>query len=285
LGKPAARKDDMHTCPVTTPVPHVGGPITGTCCDSVLIEGMPAARAGDACDCSGVPNVIASGSSGVYIGGKPAARMGDTTAHGGVIVTGCASVLIGETKGNSFLLKPDTSGEDTPPDFVMPSEEEKVRIINEAVQACIVLLRKKLELLKKNDAGTLEAFKEWFGSDDEETKQIIINRIDRELCFFEYITHHDFDVIQDDDVRIKAYAQIYPEDEMHNIFLGDKFWSAGDKDKVSRVNVLIHEVSHFGDIGYTDDFDYGSEQCQDMAKNKPVRALFNADTFAFFIEA
>ena len=285
MGKPAARKDDMHTCMVTTPVPHVGGPITGVCCNSVLIKGMPAARAGDVCDCSGVPDVIASGSSGVYIGGKPAARMGDTTAHGGVIVSGCASVLIGETKGNRFLLKSDTSGEDTSADFVMPPEEEKVRIINETIQACIMLLRKKLELLKKNDPRTLEEFKVWFGSDDEEAKELIINRITREIDLFEYITHHDFKVIQDEDIRIRAYAQVYPYDEMHNIFWGDKFWSAGINDNVSRENVLIHEVSHFVYIGNTRDFDYGIEQCQDMAKNNPGKALYNADTFAFFIEA
>ena len=31
----------------------------------------------------------------VMIGGKPAARMGDSTAHGGTIVMGCPTVLIG----------------------------------------------------------------------------------------------------------------------------------------------------------------------------------------------
>jgi len=35
----------------------------------------------------------------VLIGGKPAARLGDTTAHGGIIVTGCAMVLIGLRSG------------------------------------------------------------------------------------------------------------------------------------------------------------------------------------------
>jgi hypothetical protein len=33
---------------------------------------------------------------GVLIGGKPAARMGDMCAHGGTIVAGCPTVLIGE---------------------------------------------------------------------------------------------------------------------------------------------------------------------------------------------
>jgi uncharacterized Zn-binding protein involved in type VI secretion len=31
----------------------------------------------------------------VMIGGRPAARMGDTTAHGGSIVLGCPTVMIG----------------------------------------------------------------------------------------------------------------------------------------------------------------------------------------------
>jgi len=31
----------------------------------------------------------------VFIGGMPAARMGDTTAHGGAIVAGAPTVLIG----------------------------------------------------------------------------------------------------------------------------------------------------------------------------------------------
>ena len=65
MGKPAARVTDMHTCPMATgPVPHVGGPI------------LP-------------------GQAQVLIGKLPAARMGDLTAHGGSIVLGWPTVLIG----------------------------------------------------------------------------------------------------------------------------------------------------------------------------------------------
>jgi uncharacterized Zn-binding protein involved in type VI secretion len=39
--------------------------------------------------------MIAMGSPKVLIGGLPAARMGDPTVHGGVIVMGCPTVLIG----------------------------------------------------------------------------------------------------------------------------------------------------------------------------------------------
>lgn len=92
----AARITDMHTCPmVTGVVPHVGGPITGPGQPTVLIGGLPAAVVGDMCTCVGPPDTIVQGSATVLIGGMPAARMGDMTAHGGTIVLGEMTVLIG----------------------------------------------------------------------------------------------------------------------------------------------------------------------------------------------
>ena len=96
MGQPAARMTDPHVCPmVTVLVPHVGGPILPPCWPTVLIGGLPAARIGDMATCVGPPDVIAMGSFTVLIGGQPAARMGDMTAHGGVIVMGWPTVLIG----------------------------------------------------------------------------------------------------------------------------------------------------------------------------------------------
>ncbi|WP_020599740.1 PAAR domain-containing protein [Spirosoma panaciterrae] len=99
MSQPAARLADMHVCPMQTPavvpIPHVGGPIMGPGMPTVLIGGQPASVVGDLCTCVGPPDVIVMGSTSVLIGGKPAARMGDTTAHGGSIVAGCPTVLIG----------------------------------------------------------------------------------------------------------------------------------------------------------------------------------------------
>jgi uncharacterized Zn-binding protein involved in type VI secretion len=96
MGQPAARMTDMHVCPmVTVLVPHVGGPILPPCCPTVLIGSLPAARVGDMATCVGPPDIIALGSFTVLIGGQPAARMGDLTAHGGTIVLGLPTVLIG----------------------------------------------------------------------------------------------------------------------------------------------------------------------------------------------
>lgn len=92
----AARVTDTHTCPQATGlVPHVGGPILPPGCPTVLIGYMPAARMGDMATCVGPPDTIAMGSATVMIGNMPAARMGDQTAHGGVIVIGCPTVIIG----------------------------------------------------------------------------------------------------------------------------------------------------------------------------------------------
>ena len=92
----AARIGDMHICPmVTGTVPHVGGPILPAGAPTVLIGGMPAARVGDMATCVGPPDTILAGSATVLIGGMPAARMGDSTAHGGTIVLGLPTVIIG----------------------------------------------------------------------------------------------------------------------------------------------------------------------------------------------
>lgn len=93
---PAARLTDMHTCPmVTVLVPHVGGPILSPGAPNVLIGGLPAARATDLAFCVGPLDAIALGSATVFIGGLPAARVGDVTLHGGVIVSGNPTVIIG----------------------------------------------------------------------------------------------------------------------------------------------------------------------------------------------
>jgi uncharacterized Zn-binding protein involved in type VI secretion len=96
---PAARVSDMHVCPMVTPgvppIPHVGGPILPPCSVNVLTGKLPQARVTDMATCVGPPDVIVKGSATVLVNKLPAARVGDTTAHGGSIVVGCFTVLIG----------------------------------------------------------------------------------------------------------------------------------------------------------------------------------------------
>lgn len=98
----AARITDMHVCPMQTPgvppIPHVGGPIImpipGKPC---LIGGLPAAGAGAQCICIGPPDSILPtiAARGIMVNNTPLARVGDMTAHGGSIVLGCFTVMVG----------------------------------------------------------------------------------------------------------------------------------------------------------------------------------------------
>ncbi len=96
---PAARITDLHTCPDVEPgpVPHVGGPILPLGEPTVLIGYLPAARVGDMATCVGPPDTISEGEGSVLIGHKNPARIGDSTDHGGVIVEGCMTVIIGSS--------------------------------------------------------------------------------------------------------------------------------------------------------------------------------------------
>ena len=97
---PAARVTDMHVCPmVTGVVPHVGGPILPPCAPTVLTGFLPQARVTDKAVCVGPPDMIAKGSPTVMASYLPAARMGDQTIHGGTIILGCFTVIIGESGG------------------------------------------------------------------------------------------------------------------------------------------------------------------------------------------
>lgn len=97
---PAARLTDFHQCPMSTPVgpvqvPHVGGPIVGPGATTVIIGGLVASVVGDMATCVGPPDSIVKGSATVMLMGRPAARLGDKTAHGGTIMLGLPTVLIG----------------------------------------------------------------------------------------------------------------------------------------------------------------------------------------------
>ena len=99
MGFPAARVGDMHMCPMVTPgvppIPHVGGPILPPCAVNTLIGMIPAARVTDMAVCVGPPDTIVKGSATVLINKLPAARVLDNCMHGGMIVLGDPTVLIG----------------------------------------------------------------------------------------------------------------------------------------------------------------------------------------------
>lgn len=95
--KPAARVDDHHACPMEVPEVHEGGAILGPAATKVHVGDKHAARVSDLAHCkpTDFDDVLTQGAATVLIEGLCAARKTDETAHGGVIVAGLDTVLIG----------------------------------------------------------------------------------------------------------------------------------------------------------------------------------------------
>lgn len=96
---PAAMMGSLHVCPQVTmvgpvPVPHVGGPVMGTAA-TVLVSGPPAAVIGDIGICVGPPDSVALACFTVLAQNKPMACVGDMCGHGGAIVLGVPTILVG----------------------------------------------------------------------------------------------------------------------------------------------------------------------------------------------
>lgn len=307
MSKPAARLGDMHTCPmVTGTVPHVGGPISGPCVPTVLIGGSPAAVVGDMCVCTGPPDTIVKGSSGVFIGGKPAARMGDTTAHGGIIIQGLPSVLIGEVSRIISISakiavsgKPVSTSENIFEGYDAKSynitEEDFKKDVLPALDAAEKMIDEKLGQLEKWDDSTKECFKKAFGDHgvnldsqkDQKIKQMkkmkelyAELRKNKENKFkFAKVYEHGTDK------ETQGYfAWVAPGDTSHNVTLSEAYNNAPLTGTDSKAGTMIHELSHFSDVAGTDDHAYGLEEAKNLAKKNKTKAATNADNFEYYVE-
>ncbi len=103
---PAARIGDKHKCNV-----HGESPLAGVGARTVFICDQPAARVTDFAQCMGVSNdAVTTGCPTVFIEDQMAARQTDRTAHGGLIIEGCPTVLIGEPAPGECLKAAAASG-------------------------------------------------------------------------------------------------------------------------------------------------------------------------------
>jgi uncharacterized Zn-binding protein involved in type VI secretion len=250
---------------VTALVPHAGGPILPPCCPTVVIGMMPAARVGDMATCVGPPDAIAKGSTTVMIGMKPAARQGDPTLHGGVIVLGFPMVIIGDLAAVPGM-----------------APLAAAAAINQALKDLSAMLRAKKAALQRWDAAAQADFMTYFGKTDEASRKNIMDRIDRMQALIDSMTLDNFKIA--DPSRPKIYAYVYPNDKTHTVYLDQAFATAPATGTDSKAGTLGHEMSHFNDIGGTEDHVYGSDDAKQTAKDAPDTALDNADNFEYYLE-
>jgi len=139
MPKYAATVGDYHICPKVEPgpKPHVGGPILNGS-PNIFIGGQPAARKGDKALCIGAPpDTITEGSKTVFFNGKPAARFGDRTQHGGRIVTGNPTVIIGDGYGTPELSASANLDHIPPRPATMDEARQRLDVARTAVEQAL----------------------------------------------------------------------------------------------------------------------------------------------------
>ncbi len=83
-----------------------------------------------------------------------------------------------------------------------------------------------------------------------------------------------------------TYAYVFPTDtSTHTVYVCHQFDLAPTTGTDSKAGTLIHEMSHFNDIGLTKDYVYGQTAAMSLAVSNPGNAIMNADNHEYFAEA
>jgi len=89
-----------------------------------------------------------------------------------------------------------------------------------------------------------------------------------------------------------TYAYVYPDDS-GTIYLCPPYFDLPQLSDATFLEVfnsgtrggtIIHEMSHYNDVGGTNDNCYNRDVCSDFARTDPNRAAHNADSFQYFAE-
>ncbi|CAE6503069.1 unnamed protein product [Rhizoctonia solani] len=126
--------------------------------------------------------------------------------------------------------------------------------------------------------GTLgERYTTWFGALADNRTEIVkghfVNLTDK-------IDQFQFDCSCD---KADTFAYVYPT-RFPTVYLCGAFWKAPTNGTDSKGGTIVHEGTHFVNIGGTDDYAYGQSGAKSLAKSDPDRAIMNADSHEYFVE-
>jgi len=126
--------------------------------------------------------------------------------------------------------------------------------------------------------GSTSQYAEWFGAQNTqrfESARRIIDNVRRNTVFA-YMC----------DTMANVYAYVYPSDTSHTVYFCDAFWRAPETGGYdTRAGTVIHELSHFNNIGSTGDYAYGTGAARNLARTNPANAVANADNYEYFSES
>lgn len=166
-----------------------------------------------------------------------------------------------------------------------PSQAEQIQ---DALQRERELLGNKKNELDRWDDRARTNFNRSFGTTSKPNRDIIEDRIDDMLDLNSNMTLDNFKPVDPKKSKPGLFAYVYPDDPKHTIYLGPAFWKSPSTGTDSQAGTLAHEMSHFNDIGDTDDgFPepvYGLKASRDLAAKDPSKAIRHADSFQYYLE-
>jgi hypothetical protein len=174
-------------------------------------------------------------------------------------------------------------------------EEDFVSLIRETFTICIELLKVRKSQLEDWSDSIKRRMKIWIGDESEYARGILTRRIERIQKIIPTLKHQNFVRATSNKNKASNYATVrayvYPDDTLPFIYTGTGFAqmparSYSDLD-ATRCGIIFHELSHLriagGSDGSTLDHAYFRGDCLSQAKRDPSKALFNADSFQFFM--
>jgi len=156
-----------------------------------------------------------------------------------------------------------------------PCSNAEYNEILDAADSLVPLITRARQVI---NTGNSDTYLEWFGAytnarwniAEEVIRLIQLNNVVDYAC----------------DDMAGVYAYVYPNDATHTIYLCSVFWGInkiGGFDTQS--GTLLHELSHFNNIGGTGDHAYGTGACRNLAISNPNNAVNNADSYEYFGES
>jgi len=167
------------------------------------------------------------------------------------------------------------------------SKEAEKKEIMQAKEDLQKALKEKIKDLEKWDDKAKSDVKKWFGSSDEITRQIILDRSKKMQNLLSSYTANNFKPASDPS---DVYAYVYADDDSI-IYLGYGFCNAPKTGRNSKMGTLAHEMSHFDSVGGTNGGKpyeteiYGEQATRNMADYATSDfSLNNAENFEYYIE-
>jgi peptidyl-Lys metalloendopeptidase len=156
-----------------------------------------------------------------------------------------------------------------------PCSNQEYNTILDAADSLVDMINTAQDLISQDDTDT---YIEWFGV-FLRARWVIVEEAIRLIRLNTVV-----DYACDDMANVFAY--VYPNDPTHTIYLCSVFW---DVNKIggydTQAGTLLHELSHFSNIGGTGDWAYGTGACRSLAINNPANAINNADSYEYFGES